>query len=562
MAGWEEEIRDWLQADSLCCKNIPPDEAVVIHVRDFEVEKEAAEPYVALPVGFFVHLLQHYDLQDRPVWILCKPGSVNSTLVQELVSHFPNSVVQPGASEYDAFCILQRAKTLVLSHKSTFSQAAALSAAPDAVVHYPVLNYQPFLTVRMRQWKYHLVSKDRSNIAKFEVPVDAMKFRMDSETPEEVQRREVGISPIESFGGYSQGRFCTTWLRPLDEWWAHNPEWGFESASDEFQCFERYHDDKARFLRGVYDLQWSGDCTAVHTRHMWSSGWGADFSNVADGLLLGFEDKRPFQITFDPHDNHWWHYAAVKEDGSNPTCDSKDMFCYFLPLSRCKPGAIEMSNRYPNENSTNTLRRKWLHDYATRQQQWLRRSVFDFINEKAPAIPTPCTALHVRRSDVVLHDQFSRKYFPISFYLRKAGLEGRGNILLFTDDASAIEEARELHPNYNWVYLERKRHRGSEGGWENQTPSKKPVEEVMVLLAIFELAKQCDTFVHTNSNLADVIYNSMISTGRPVRRIRADGDLDNIYNQNNTFSEAILKKQLRAHMKRRKREVMGGRQID
>lgn len=406
----------------------------------------------------------------------------------------------------------------------------------------------------------YLLDLNRSHVAPFEAPADSMKYAMDTETPEEVQIGEVGMSPVESLPNYASGHFCASWERNLDEWWAANPEWGFETASNGYQCFKRYQGEKARFLRQVHDLQWnSSNCTRVHTRHMWSSGWGADFSNVVDGLLLGFEDRRPFQITFVPEGNQWWHYSAVKKDGDNPTCKSKDMFCYFLPLSNCEPGTIEFDNRYPQENKTNTLRRLWLREYATRQQQWSRHSVFQYIREKAPVVPTPCTAMHVRRSDVVLHDDDSRKYYPLSFYIRKAGLKRGENILLFTDDANAIKEAHEFHDEHNWIYLERKRHRGSEGSWENQTPSKNPKEEVIMLLTIFELAKRCDAFVHTYSNMADMIYNSMESTGRPIRRVRADEDLgdDRTHNENNAASESKLEKRLMA--RRRKTALEEGK---
>lgn len=193
----------------------------------------------------------------------------------------------------------------------------------------------------------------------------------------------------------------------------------------------------------------------------------------------------------------------------------------------------------------------WLKDYLTRPQQWLRKAIYDYLRDEAPQVPTPCIAIHVRRADVVLHDDHSRKYFQIKDYLRKieADSDARGllrdgnNILLFTDDANAIDEAHVLHPNYNWVYLNRTRHRGSSGGWENQVPSQDPRKEVVMLLSILELAKKCDAFAYTSSNYADVIRDAMLSTGRSIRLLRADEGLE-IHHSNHSLSEAELAQKL------------------
>jgi hypothetical protein len=119
--------------------------------------------------------------------------------------------------------------------------------------------------------------------------------------------------------------------------------------------------------------------------------------------------------------------------------------------------------------------------------------MFDYL--KSDNVPTladndsdACSVIHVRRADVVLHKRDSRKYFPISEYLKRLPNEHKkpgSTILLLMDDANAIEEAHEFYPQINWKYLNRTRHRGTEGGWENQTPSKSPKMEVIVILATF-----------------------------------------------------------------------------
>jgi len=50
----------------------------------------------------------------------------------------------------------------------------------------------------------------------------------------------------------------------------------------------------------------------------------------------------------------------------------------------------------------------WLiEEYETRIQSWLRKEVYDFFNTHIH-IKTPCTVIHVRRSDIKGHGR--RKY--------------------------------------------------------------------------------------------------------------------------------------------------------
>lgn len=129
--------------------------------------------------------------------------------------------------------------------------------------------------------------------------------------------------------------------------------------------------------------------------------------------------------------------------------------------------------------------------------------------------------MHVRRADVVLHNGESvRRYFPLSEYISAANLTAGDNVLLFTDDANAIDEAHEFHSDLNWHYLRRRRHRGLDGGWENQIPSNNPKAEVIILLSIFELAKRCDRFVYSTSQFASMILDVMESTGQRVEFIK------------------------------------------
>ena len=357
---------------------------------------------------------------------------------------------------------------------------------------------------------------------------------------------------------------CFAWSPKADKWWGKNPEWEVTIEQDEQFCFTPMKDgEKAKFFHDLHQIQYNTShqhCsgTTTFTKQMFSSGWGADISNVASGLIHGYTTKQPFQIkTID-----YWHYAAKKKKyrtpNDKPVCKSGDMFCYFLPIGACP--AVEKKSAIQNIRTARPQGQlaDWATEYATRQQQWLRKEVYDYMKHHAPLVQTPCAAMHVRRSDAVIPGSRgrSRKYFPISSYIdmlvkyeKKIKINSNSprntkNILLFTDDQNAIEEAHEFHPEYNWMYLNKTRHRGSSGGWENQIPSGSPKDEVVAILTIFKLARKCDVFVNSLSGFADLIYSAMVETGgREVKRLEID---DNTFKEkvNNHISENELQVRL------------------
>jgi hypothetical protein len=82
----------------------------------------------------------------------------------------------------------------------------------------------------------------------------------------------------------------------MDHWWTHHPDWDIEFENDDMFCFARKEDtSRFRLYQRVYQVQHQQQnyCTAakeeeeeVLTFYMWSSGWGSDFLNIADGLTL------------------------------------------------------------------------------------------------------------------------------------------------------------------------------------------------------------------------------------------------------------------------------------
>jgi hypothetical protein len=187
------------------------------------------------------------------------------------------------------------------------------------------------------------------------------------------------------------------------------------------------------------------------------------------------------------------------------------------------------------------------YNYTTRAQQWLRKDVYDQFSLVEADITTPCSVVHVRRSDVVLHVKRSRKYFPLSTYVEHLPAHRKNDtIFLLTDDANAIDEAHEFYPELNWKYLNRKRWRGTEGGWENQTPSRSPKLELAIILATLRIAQRCDTIVHSSSQFATVLRRVMRWGNPKLQKIQIDKWIrfEDMYSFNNSISHTALNSSL------------------
>ena len=181
MKDWMSPIREWLTIAPSCCQHsIKPsddenDDPVVVHVREFD---ENDSGYSGLNASVYVRIMEMYQLTQRPLWIVCQPKSAGSAFVQELIraTWAQRATIVTGVDQYDAFCTLTRAKTLILSYKSSFSQMAALLAAGmnDAVeVHYPLTTLQePDVTLAVPEWTYHFVNRSLDGIEEWNVGYD------------------------------------------------------------------------------------------------------------------------------------------------------------------------------------------------------------------------------------------------------------------------------------------------------------------------------------------------------------------------------------------------------
>ncbi|CAB9510917.1 Alpha-(1,6)-fucosyltransferase [Seminavis robusta] len=344
------------------------------------------------------------------------------------------------------------------------------------------------------------------------------------------ENRELGSSLLrEGDGIEANNSFCVPWTQNSDNWWTHNVQWEMDVERDNetHYCFKRIrNEEKLRALNELYQVQFlHGDCSQTVTKKMWSSGWNADMLNIMDGLKHAVLHHKPFQISNQP-----WHYAnprlakpaiqAYKD--IEPVCPEGTMFCYFLPLSNCSAAPVVSPRDMLEEQFVGSPRYQWYYEYVTRRQTWLRKAVYDF-SKKQQTMTTPCTVIHIRRGDVVLHPgEYKRRYHPVRDYLRPQ-FQVQHNIFLLTDDANAIAEAKTEFPNYNWMYVDRPRFQAAEGGFENQMPSKDPIHEVVVILTVFQMARKCQSLVHSHSTFASQVLAEMeASAGAPIRRIQID----------------------------------------
>ena len=365
------------------------------------------------------------------------------------------------------------------------------------------------------------------------------------------------------------GQFCLPWSRgqgEADVWWTHHPDWEPFNESDLGYCFQPVpNPTKREYLTQVYQHQFHTvhkNCSNIFVTTMWSSGWSADITNLVNKLHYAMFHGQVMQVTSSP-----WHYAAPDQAKrpnkvpSTPACPLLTMYCYFLNLTSCTvqdPNAYNREYDYQNPLRMPPRATKWLPDYIVRPQTWLRHKVYLFVQkQQQKAIPptaVPCTVMHVRRGDVLLHGKSSRRYHAISEYLNSTAatttttaasplFQIHRNILLLTDDANAIVEAQQLHPEYRWMFIDRPRWKADEGGWEHQVPSSDPIFEIIVLLGTFALVQQCQSLVYSTSGFSNWILYAMEKKTDPRRSNIGHYNLDDAISyergRHNSVSKAI-----------------------
>jgi hypothetical protein len=312
---------------------------------------------------------------------------------------------------------------------------------------------------------------------------------------------------------------------------------------------------------------------------MWSDGFASDVRNVLDGLVGAYRTGVGF--TYDAAPWHYVTLQDGSADPPAPHCGGggggdppdRTMSCYFLALSDCpgrhhdallppkEPGdgggGIEEDGggggNYYGHRPPSFVQSKPLLQYVLRPRQWLRRRAYQLrrpVQDQllramreagsgdaaaassgpvAPSQSSPspadgvggagCTVVHVRRGDVALGNSRStsrRRYRPLSEYLKHVRTR---TVLLLTDDANVLEVEAPQFSNFTFVYWNRTRYRGAEGGWEEHLPSRDPARETAVLVATLELVRACRALVHTASNFGQLLYAQMHPN---VRRVNLD----------------------------------------
>ena len=86
--------------------------------------------------------------------------------------------------------------------------------------------------------------------------------------------------------------------------------------------------------------------------------------------------------------------------------------------------------------------------------------------------------------------------------------------MLLTDDESTLEEIQEHHPNYHWMYLDRPRTNGVEGGWQGHIPSGDGAFEILAIDTEFRLASGCERVVHGASGFMNHLLGKMDMEGK------------------------------------------------
>ena len=282
---------------------------------------------------------------------------------------------------------------------------------------------------------------------------------------------------------------CVGWDKNVDSWWTHHPTWEISALTETSQCFQPIKNaEKATYLQQVYDNQWKGNCDNVTRSTQINSGYSAATNWLAYAFRYATMEGKPFQIS--RHDFPW--LFGPQSESSWAYCSSQDITCFILPLSKCERDFVPKkelgsynNDRKWSQPSHDQKEKKvfnWLKQYMMRPNQEMRRQLM--VMRQPLKLTPPCTTMHVRRADSGMPERPYRRYASVQEYLDVGKVEEGETILLLTDDQTTIDEINTYHPNFNWVYLNRTRHSGVDGGWQSHLPSGDGPFEVGLCCAV------------------------------------------------------------------------------
>ena len=213
---------------------------------------------------------------------------------------------------------------------------------------------------------------------------------------------------------------------------------------------------------------------------------------VVRALVKGLETKTPVKVVEEP-----WHYAAG-------VCGARSLRCFFKPVVYdlyCTP------KRIPDVRGCDHL-----HDlafrYLTQPTVQLHKQIVKHVD--ATKLNAPCVAIHVRRTDTLLNDGWDHKrklykWVPLEAYV--TAIKPKTTTLLLTDDETVLNETKAF--DLDWVWIDRPRHKGTLGGWENHFPSNDRMLEMAVIFALRKLVSKCKMFVGSHSTFGNLMYLGM-----------------------------------------------------
>lgn len=329
-----------------------------------------------------------------------------------------------------------------------------------------------------------------------------------------------------------QGTCCFLWDGPnTDEWWTHHPDWEVGAENTTHYCYSKIKDPaRAKFLQKVYQVQWHGNCSEDVQQRIVNAGYGASVETIVEAFyatMKSYRFQRPFQMT-KPRPDFVWLYTT-NDNSSCAYCNTTDMNCYVLPLSKCPPVYGRPNDRFPKENDKqNEAEFSWLHGYTNRLRLLVRKQVFDTLKHKYPKAKLPCTVMHIRRGDVGLWGGPWRRYAAVAEYIEKGQVQKGENIVLLTDDDTTIEEIKKYHSwDYNWIYSDRPRQTGTRKGFNSHIASNVPALDYVAILAELKLASQCHKFVYGYSGFARIIVEALREAGTNFTEYYLDTTISN-----------------------------------
>ena len=336
--------------------------------------------------------------------------------------------------------------------------------------------------------------------------------------------------------------YCSPWSFDSDDWWIRNPLYQLAGKdNDTHTCFRKISDpEHLSFVQSLHSLQWGlhhplvpnqsavsstlsldSHCKDSIQMPQVSSGYAAALMSVSRSFYASWDQyHRPFQITKHREGANW--NFATRNVSHWSYCSSQDMNCYFLPIGNC-PAEIGRDDGIRGIKPTKHRDKErfgWLRQYAFRPRhivryrlrRYLKRNFPDFFGNNRE-LSFQCDAvLHVRRGDISFGR--GRRYAAVHEYLVAGQVPRNGTVVILTDDQSTIDEINTyLKDSWKFVYIDRPRFRGSEGGFEGFIPSADPAHEVLTIMAELELAQSCAKIVHGKSGFVDIIKESMENYG-------------------------------------------------